>query len=42
MAASGNGSSSQADSAMASPPSPHACGTRTMPEWKTRPQEWHS
>src|SRR5436190_2747516 len=42
IAASGKGSSSQAASAMASPSSPQACGTRTIPEWKTRPHEWHS
>src|SRR5205823_12137618 len=39
---SGCGNSSHAASAIASPPSPHACGTRTSPERKTRPHAWHS
>ena len=40
-AASGHGSAMRAASAIASPPSPHARGTRTSPAANSRPQEWH-
>jgi len=40
--ASGKGSGSRAASAIDSPPSPHACGTRTMPAPNSRPHAWHS
>ena len=41
-AASGNGSGRRAASAIDSPPSPQACGTRTSPAPNSRPQAWHS
>ena len=40
-AASGYGSASHAAAAIASPPSPHARGTRTSPAANSRPQLWH-
>ena len=40
--ASGYASSVQAASAIASPPSPHARGTRTSPAANEAPQLWHS
>ena len=40
-AASGHGSSSRAASAIASPPEPHARGTRSSPAANSRPHEWH-
>jgi hypothetical protein len=38
----GNGSGRRAASAIASPPSPQACGTRTRPAPNSSPQAWHS